>query len=149
MQEKPGLEFKHGTTNGYSRHKCRCPQCTEANSRMCREQRRRVKERNAPVPDYAHGTSTGYTYWSCRCNECKRAFRSLRDNESFGEALPSPPTQCECCKKTGFELVRDHDHSTGRFRGWLCRMCNSGIGKLGDDLPGLYRALSYLEKCNG
>jgi hypothetical protein len=40
----------------------------------------------------------------------------------------------------------DHDHRTGKFRGWLCRMCNTAIGALGDDVDGLERALAYLRR---
>jgi hypothetical protein len=39
----------------------------------------------------------------------------------------------------------DHDHRTGKVRGLLCVSCNTGIGKLGDDVDGLYRALRYVQ----
>jgi hypothetical protein len=67
--------------------------------------------------------------------------------------LPEPtrpePTNCECCKRNrnparSFSL--DHDHPTGKFRGWLCYSCNSAIGKLGDNLAGLMRAVEYLRR---
>lgn len=67
--------------------------------------------------------------------------------------LPEPtrpePATCECCGRppmAGKALALDHDHETGAFRGWLCFFCNSGIGKLGDTVAGLRRALAYLEK---
>jgi hypothetical protein len=28
----------------------------------------------------------------------------------------------------------DHDSTTDTFRGWICQQCNTGIGKLGDNL---------------
>lgn len=40
----------------------------------------------------------------------------------------------------------DHCHATGKFRGWLCRTCNLGIGQLNDNIEGLIRALAYLQK---
>ena len=42
--------------------------------------------------------------------------------------------------------VLDHDHETGKFRGWLCTSCNLGLGKLGDSISSVKKALKYLEK---
>jgi hypothetical protein len=70
------------------------------------------------------------------------------------KGLPDPtrsmPAYCECCgvfildTKTEFHL--DHDHSSGVFRGWLCKKCNLGLGLLGDNADGVRRALAYLER---
>jgi hypothetical protein len=38
----------------------------------------------------------------------------------------------------------DHDHSDDSFRGWLCEPCNTGLGKLGDNLDGVIKAVNYL-----
>jgi hypothetical protein len=59
---------------------------------------------------------------------------------------------CDLCGKTSEEnkgyLVVDHDHETGKVRGVLCTMCNTGLGKLGDSVEGLTRALEYLNASN-
>jgi hypothetical protein len=58
------------------------------------------------------------------------------------------PEFCECCGKLPIgkqSLHLDHDHITGKFRGWLCNNCNLGIGKLGDSLEGLNKAMNYLK----
>lgn len=52
---------------------------------------------------------------------------------------------CEVCGKTE-ELCYDHDHSTMKFRGILCRGCNRSLGQLGDDMEGIKKVLKYLEK---
>lgn len=57
------------------------------------------------------------------------------------------PDRCELCDKPpkgtrGLHL--DHCHSTGKFRGWLCQSCNTALGKLGDSIDGLNKALAYL-----
>jgi recombination endonuclease VII len=52
---------------------------------------------------------------------------------------------CEICG-TYCKLSLDHDHNTGRARGWLCRKCNSGIGYLEDKVELLQKAIAYLEK---
>ena len=53
---------------------------------------------------------------------------------------------CQCCGRQSDSLHFDHDHKTGKYRGFLCHFCNTGIGKLGDDIEGVARALRYLEK---
>jgi hypothetical protein len=40
--------------------------------------------------------------------------------------------------------VVDHCHTTNKVRGLLCTMCNKGIGLLGDNSEGLYKAYLYL-----
>ena len=69
------------------------------------------------------------------------------------QVLSEAPERCECCgkipkidSKTGKtqSLRLDHDHSTEKFRGWICDRCNSGIGKLGDNTDGIVKALNYL-----
>lgn len=71
--------------------------------------------------------------------------------------LPPPPEKdyprpddgkCECCEKyIGRQgLVMDHDHHTGAFRGWTCRLCNVGLGALGDSMVGVRRAVQYMAK---
>ena len=53
---------------------------------------------------------------------------------------------CDCCGKPMERPNFDHCHATGKFRGWLCYNCNIGIGKLGDDIPGLMQAVDYLKR---
>lgn len=63
--------------------------------------------------------------------------------------LPEPtrptPAKCECCLKQKATHL-DHDHITGKFRGWLCGSCNRGLGQLGDNVYGIMRAMSYLTR---
>jgi hypothetical protein len=55
-----------------------------------------------------------------------------------------PPNNCQLCDKEK-KLQLDHCHKTNKFRGWLCNDCNSGIGKLGDNIESLERAIQYLK----
>jgi hypothetical protein len=46
---------------------------------------------------------------------------------------------------SGLKLLRvDHDHVTGKVRGFLCHSCNTGIGKLRDDPGVIEKALNYV-----
>lgn len=75
------------------------------------------------------------------------ALRRLRSGAS--QATRPEPERCECCgsePNMGARLRFDHDHVTGAFRGWLCGKCNTAIGKLGDDIAGVERALRYLKR---
>lgn len=61
------------------------------------------------------------------------------------EQIKGLPTSCEICGNDS-NLVVDHNHITGSYRGRLCRKCNSAIGMLNDD-PNLIRlAMVYLER---
>ena len=61
---------------------------------------------------------------------------------------------CHICGKKSegnrnkVNLNVDHDHETGKVRGVLCGLCNTGLGKLGDNVEGLTRALEYLNASN-
>lgn len=52
---------------------------------------------------------------------------------------------CPVCQKRA-KLVVDHDHQTMKFRGLLCRKCNTAIGLLGDAFHTVQRAAQYLEE---
>ena len=52
---------------------------------------------------------------------------------------------CEICQKAKDKLCVDHDHKTGIIRGLLCVSCNGAMGKLGDTIEGLEKAVNYLK----
>ncbi len=75
---------------------------------------------------------------SCR-NRHERHIRTLLRSHP----RPPPGTPCNCCGRID-KLHLDHDHSTGAFRGYLCKNCNLGIGLIGDSSAGVNLALAYL-----
>jgi len=57
---------------------------------------------------------------------------------------------CEQPENTNYKrsLSIDHDHITGKFRGLLCHMCNTGLGKFFDNPELLIAATNYLKETN-
>ena len=51
---------------------------------------------------------------------------------------------CNCLPRKGNGLVFDHCHIKKVFRGYCCNACNRSMGVLGDDIPGLLKAINYL-----
>ena len=79
------------------------------------------------------------------CYECRKVVRKVeRDlKKIYGKTKPLG-TPCDCCGRTDLQLVLDHCHETGKLRGFLCKVCNTSIGALGDNLEGIERARTYL-----
>lgn len=51
---------------------------------------------------------------------------------------------CLICGETMVKPYVDHDHSTGKVRGLLCRACNLGLGLFRDNQKYLLSAIYYL-----
>ena len=79
--------------------------------------------------------------WTCR-TEAAKIGRTLRRRhiEQHGQ----PTGNCAICKQSS-TLVFDHCHKTNAFRGWICRDCNSGIGKMGDNYRSVQVRADYLK----
>ena len=93
--------------------------------------------------------------WLNRRNHLKqRALRMGLNVNDFWASQENPPL-CEACGVQttvaeglveGNDLTYDHDHATGLFRGFLCRVCNRVLGQVEDDAPRLRKMAEYLEK---
>lgn len=80
-------------------------------------------------------------------NNPEARVRHWRNALGLPEATRPEPEVCEGCGRLSkYSLHLDHDHATGKFRGWLCRVCNASLGALGDDLPSIMRIVAYLER---
>lgn len=82
-----------------------------------------------------------YVYWINP--EKSRARRKAHPNPTRPE-----PLNCEICERrpSTNKLAIDHCHTTGAFRGWLCFRCNTALGKLGDNIEGLEKAVAYMRR---
>lgn len=115
----------------------------------------RIHKRNyvARNPERAKKVAAAQNKRWAKANPERRKYLSLLANRRR-QGLPEPtrptPDACECCGRPRSSMTReihlDHDHLTGTFRGWLCSLCNTGIGALGDTLAGLRQAVAYLER---
>jgi hypothetical protein len=79
-----------------------------------------------------------------RCRDCVK--QQTQTRKALHKIAPPKPKNCECCGKSPRKWCLDHDHKTNQIRGWLCDQCNTGIGKLGDTIESLEKALKYLKK---
>ena len=87
------------------------------------------------------------TWTRPECKDCFNYKQSLYMKLRKGQTTPEAGTPCECCgDSTSTPLHWDHDHETSKHRGWLCSNCNTGIGKLGDNIEGVLQGLTYLVK---
>lgn len=61
---------------------------------------------------------------------------------------PRPkPLNCEVCGGNR-RICYDHDHTTGKFRGWICHYCNVILGMAKDNPEVLKLLIEYLSRCS-
>lgn len=101
-------------------------------------------------PETCGVTLTNYKAYGCKCKKCRKLKSEVNRKGRYGLAAEDYERMCEDqnfrCAICGEErpLHVDHDHVTEEIRGLLCSTCNTGIGKLGDTVEGLQRAIGYL-----
>lgn len=89
------------------------------------------------------------------CRECRKTLEGKNpmpyEKRRWLTAKPDlEPFECPICGKHTIagltsKLDLDHDHRTGKVRGWICDSCNTGIGRFKDDVDLLKRAIEYVE----
>lgn len=91
-----------------------------------------------------------------RCKDCGSFVWTLKQYgmtlEDFQKLSDKQGSKCAICKelpKDGQRLCVDHDHSTGKVRGLLCRSCNLLLGNLKDKLANARAVVSYLLRHDG
>ena len=72
--------------------------------------------------------------------------------EEYNELFEKQNGCCAICGihqsmiTSGRSLAVDHCHKTKKIRGLLCFLCNTGIGKLNDDIELMKKAIDYLQE---
>lgn len=142
-----------------------CPDCrrrqiaaTNATNRRAMRDHEDVGSAMNALPDYQRNVvirwaATHVGFLTAATTPSVRA-RCTRYCISIGTWLymvASQHSRCAICRAEHppVKLVIDHDHQSGRVRGLLCGMCNTGLGQLGiDGVGSLDRAeavVSYIK----
>jgi hypothetical protein len=89
----------------------------------------------------------GYQSYCRRCGRARRRRGLGIHADDAGLECP-PDQQCQICGSDGGNkgLCLDHDHATGRFRGWLCLSCNTAVGHLADSPARAQALIAYLTR---
>jgi len=71
--------------------------------------------------------------------------------EAYNIMLQAQNHRCKICgaedsKVEGKRMFVDHCHTTGKIRGLLCHLCNSGLGLFRDSTELLTKAIGYLNE---
>ena len=85
------------------------------------------------------------------CENCRKRLakelRELRKKLILHHPQPEFGLPCDLCKNpVNRNWQLDHCHKTGKFRGWICKSCNTGLGSLGDSFESALKAVVYLAK---
>lgn len=88
------------------------------------------------------------------CKECRVHIDGVNvsgaDRRAFEAKKPELERfTCPVCKKTTIpgltsKVVLDHNHETGKVRGWICDSCNTGLGRFKDNIELIKSALNYI-----
>lgn len=93
--------------------------------------------RNKPEKDYERWVyNLQYTY-----GVSEDQYYSIKESQNHSCAICGTH-QDELNKR----LAVDHCHTTGKVRGLLCTLCNTGLGKFKDSVDTLSAAIKYLEE---
>jgi hypothetical protein len=107
------------------------------------------------LPISAFAKANGY-YPRSECKECGKKQNKIRNELKKLHGQPPKDYNCPVCKREYNDIqylgtkknnwCLDHDHKTGKFRGWLCHDCNKALGFFKDDVSLMKSAIEYVEK---
>lgn len=83
------------------------------------------------------------------CKNINKYMKNYRKIDKEKKAGRKQSEKCEICGVFANELKRglhfDHDHKTGKFRGWLCHRCNTAIGLVAENTETLSKMIEYIK----
>lgn len=117
-----------------------CKHC----SKPCTKKRNKIKPLYCSIICASEARAQGQqgnSHWNWKGGKDTRYMRKL--------ATRPKPEKCEVCKLPSINfkkgLCYDHDHTTNKFRGWLCTNCNTALGLVKDNKDTLKSLIKYLE----
>jgi hypothetical protein len=133
----------------------------EGKKRRLRSRQTKLNEK-AIVKAYSRGLSLReiFSSWGATRADVSRCLRragkspdrnleKAKREELYARLYKQQRGRCAICgraqKEEGKRLALDHDHQTGKIRGLLCRLCNTGLGSFQDSESRLLKAKRYLE----
>jgi len=122
----------------------RCKDCTNADCRRNRDavkSRQRAKDWQASNRDRVRSNHLQNKY-NMSTQDYERLFK---EQKGLCKICGKPETNSHHRTKTPHSLAVDHDHRTGKVRGLLCALCNSGLGKFKESSQLLQRAKEYID----
>lgn len=106
---------------------------------------------NSGKSDFKHGEK--HPFWkggvSKKAGYMKEYLKKYTKKKLEEKAGRLMPDQCEIfgalTSELKYRLSFDHDHNTGRFRGWICTRCNIALGLVKDNIGLLEAMIKYLK----
>ena len=104
------------------------------------ERRRELRKKN-PEKYREHGRRR---YWKDPLKN--KLYKFNINKEQYNQMFTSQDGKCAICNNEMKVINIDHCHETNIVRGLLCTSCNTGIGKLKEDINIMKSAINYLTK---
>jgi Recombination endonuclease VII len=136
IARKPGTMNSNGYLSKVVCYKSSCKECLREQQRKkyhsltLEEQRKLRKNNSCNNPDY-------------RKKYKLKNYYGLT-TEEFSSMVLEQNNKCKICECEMKSTQIDHNHSTGKVRGLLCRNCNTSLGLLKENTKVLYNMISYI-----
>ena len=108
---------------------------------------------------FGKNTENRYKYCSIECSTKDRSEVLVGEKHwnwkggtstRYKRKFHQKPDKCEVCKANGSDFKKglcfDHNHKTGKFRGWLCSNCNTALGLVKENPKILLALIKYLNE---
>lgn len=117
---------------------------------FCKESFTRRPHNTKHTPKYCSMTCSAKHRGQNQAGEKHWNWKGGNDTRYIRKTAPRVrPEFCEICGSKGGKrngIVVDHNHKTGKFRGWLCSNCNTIIGLSDEDTKRLHKIIDYINE---